>query len=91
MVLPEPVRPRPSTSRPASEFGRVAAWIGNGAVTPSRVSVASSAAGMSSSPKVSTAGSAGVVLTGSANSPCTEPPWRPRGGPDGRRPPEPEP
>ena len=33
-VLPEPVRPRPRTSRPASEFGSVAAWIGNGSVTP---------------------------------------------------------
>jgi hypothetical protein len=29
-VLPEPVRPRPSTSRPASESGSVAAWIGVG-------------------------------------------------------------
>ena len=29
-VLPEPVRPRPSTSRPASASGMVAAWIGNG-------------------------------------------------------------
>ena len=34
-VLPEPVRPRPRTSRPASEFGRVAAWIGNGTDMPS--------------------------------------------------------
>ena len=31
-VLPEPVRPRPRTSRPASEFGRVAPWMGKGSV-----------------------------------------------------------
>ena len=37
-VLPEPVRPRPSTSRPASESGRVAAWIGNGWVMPALAS-----------------------------------------------------
>ena len=42
-VLPEPVRPRPSTSRPASESGRVADWIGNGSVMPWAVSSASSA------------------------------------------------
>ena len=63
-VLPEPVRPRPSTSRPASEFGRVAAWIGNGTVTPRPVSVFSSGAGSSSSANASTAGSAGVRVTG---------------------------
>ncbi len=72
MVLPEPVRPRPSTSRPASEFGRVAAWIGNGEVTPCRVNVLSNAAGISSSSKDSTAGNTGVMLTGAANSPCGE-------------------
>ncbi len=74
MVLPEPVRPRPRTSRPASELGSVAAWIGNGAVTPWRVSTDSSAFGISSSSNVSTAGSDGVVLTGIANSPCREEP-----------------
>ena len=68
-VLPEPVRPRPSTSRPASEFGRVAAWIGNGTVTPSAVERRQQPAGMSSSAKASTAGRAGVMVTGSANSP----------------------
>ena len=35
-VLPEPVRPRPSTSRPARLSGSVATWIGNGAVMPLR-------------------------------------------------------
>src|SRR6478609_8157252 len=33
-VLPEPVRPRPSTSRPARESGSVAAWMGVGEVMP---------------------------------------------------------
>ena len=36
MVLPEPVLPRPSTSRPASVAGRVAAWIGNGVARAER-------------------------------------------------------
>ncbi|SDC43732.1 hypothetical protein F558DRAFT_01879 [Streptomyces sp. AmelKG-A3] len=70
-VLPEPVRPRPRMSRPASEFGRVAPWIGNGSVTPCAARVLSSAAGMSSSSNSSTAGSAGVRVSGRANSP----PW----------------
>ncbi len=42
-VLPLPVRPRPSTSRPASESGRVALWIGNGASMPPEASDAMSA------------------------------------------------
>ena len=33
-VLPDPVRPRPSTSRPARVSGRVALWMGKGAVKP---------------------------------------------------------
>ncbi len=78
-VLPEPVRPRPSTSRPAREFGRVAAWIGNGSVTPWSLRAASMRAGRSSSAKVPTAGSAGVTVLGRANSP----PW---GAAAGRRP-----
>ena len=36
MVLPEPVRPRPRTSRPARESGSVAAWMGVGSVMPAR-------------------------------------------------------
>ena len=36
-VLPEPVWPRPSTSRPRSASGRVAAWMGNGAAKPALV------------------------------------------------------
>ena len=38
MVLPEPVRPRPSTLRPASAGGIVAVWIGNGSAAPSSAS-----------------------------------------------------
>ena len=38
MVLPEPVLPRPSTSRPARTSGMVAAWIGNGETAPRSVS-----------------------------------------------------
>ena len=40
-VLPEPVWPRPSRSRPARASGRVAAWMGNGAVKPSVASARS--------------------------------------------------
>ena len=43
-VLPEPVWPRPSRSRPARASGRVAAWIGNGAVKPCAASAAHDAA-----------------------------------------------
>jgi hypothetical protein len=50
-------------------LGSVAAWIGNGVLTPWPVRVASSAAGMASSANDATAGSASVTLTGSANSP----------------------
>ncbi|CAM5579601.1 hypothetical protein SBADM41S_10801 [Streptomyces badius] len=92
-VLPEPVRPRPRMSRPASEFGRVAPWIGKGSVTPCAARVFSSAAGMSRSAKASTDGSAGVTVSGRANSAGAataglrraeglEPPWgRERGAP----------
>ena len=45
MVLPDPVRPRPSTSRPASVSGRVSACIGNDSVLPSAASTETSAAG----------------------------------------------
>jgi hypothetical protein len=39
MVLPEPVRPRASTSLPARIGAIVAAWIGNGAAAPSSARV----------------------------------------------------
>ncbi len=44
-VLPEPVWPRPSTSRPASVSVSVAAWIGNGAMMPPSASVVTTGAG----------------------------------------------
>ena len=50
-VLPEPVRPRPSTSLPASASGMVAAWIGNGSPMPSAPSAATRFAGTPRSAK----------------------------------------
>ena len=44
-VLPEPVRPRPRMSRPASASGSVAAWIGKGVVMPAVGKRATSGAG----------------------------------------------
>ncbi len=67
-VLPEPVRPRPSRSRPAREFGRVAAWIGNGSVTPWAARVFSSASGRSMSSKAGAGGSGGTTGSGMVNS-----------------------
>ncbi len=46
----------------------MAPWIGKGSVTPSEVRVLSKPAGMSSSSNASTAGSAGVMVSGSVNS-----------------------
>ena len=51
IVLPEPVRPRPSTSRPASESGSVAAWMGVGVVMPRAASTSTRGAGTPSVPK----------------------------------------
>ena len=45
IVLPLPVRPRPRTSRPASESGNVALWIGKGVVMPLRSSAVTRGAG----------------------------------------------
>ena len=60
-VLPEPVRPRPRMSRPASASGSVAAWIGNGAVMPASASVPTRGPGTPSSGKVTSgAGSPGM-------------------------------
>ena len=56
-VLPEPVRPRPSTSRPARLSGSVATWIGNGAVMPLAVSTSTSGAGTPRASKVVSVGS----------------------------------
>ncbi len=60
----------PGRPGPLREFGRVAAWIGNGAVTPCEPSVVSGSRGLSRSAKP-TAGSAGVSVSGRANSPWT--------------------
>jgi hypothetical protein len=71
-VLPEPVRPRPSTSRPARVSGSVATWIGNGAVMPLAASTSTSGAGTPRSAKVASVGSvAGVV--GSADDMASSP------------------
>ena len=51
-VLPEPVLPRPSTSRPASVSGRVSTWIGNAVVLPSAARAATRGAGTPSVLKV---------------------------------------
>jgi hypothetical protein len=63
-VLPEPVWPRPSTSRPARASGMVAAWISNGVVRPSRVSTRTSSAGTPRSAKVLSG--TGIATTSSA-------------------------
>src|SRR5882757_6116677 len=64
-VLPEPVRPRPSTSRPASESGRVAAWMGNGLSMPRTASTSARTLGTPSSAKVApTRGSAIGTIVG---------------------------
>ncbi|MPM87861.1 hypothetical protein SDC9_134961 [bioreactor metagenome] len=44
-VLPDPVRPRPSTSLPAIASGMEACWIGNGSVMPFWARTATSSAG----------------------------------------------
>ncbi len=52
IVLPEPVRPRPRTSRPARESGSVAAWIGVGVVMPASARTSTRAVGTPRVPKV---------------------------------------
>ena len=72
MVLPLPVRPRPRTSRPASESGRVADWIGNASRIPCRASTATRSAGTPSSSNevmtgpVRTVATSGAASTGAA-------------------------
>ena len=58
------------TAREGVRQGR-APGSGTARSRPARPSAASSCAGMSRSAKASTAGSAGVIVFGSANSPCT--------------------
>ncbi len=54
-VLPEPVRPRPSTSRPERVSGSVADWIGNGDVISRALSGATSWVGTPSDANVGSA------------------------------------
>src|SRR6478672_12727339 len=56
IVLPEPVRPRPSTSRPASASGSVAAWIGKGVVIPTSASTPTTGEGTPRDAKLTAAG-----------------------------------
>src|ERR1700733_10767435 len=55
-VLPEPVRPRPRMSRPASASGSAAAWIGNGVVMPAPTRAVTIGAGTPRSAKVTSSG-----------------------------------
>ena len=71
-VLPEPVRPRPSTSRPESASGMVAAWIGNGLLMPSASSAATRFAGTPSSAKPRGAASAVEKVWGAGNTACCD-------------------
>jgi hypothetical protein len=52
MVLPDPVRPRPRTSRPDSVSGRVLTWMGNGSTIPCAVRVSARALGVPRAAKV---------------------------------------
>src|SRR6266516_4173879 len=61
IVLPEPVRPRPSTSRPASASGSVAAWIGKGVVIPASVSTPATGAGTPRDAKLTAPAAAATV------------------------------
>ena len=60
-VLPDPVWPRPSTSRPAMASGIVAAWIGNGVVMPWPSRMATMLAGTPRSANVPSKAGVGVV------------------------------
>ena len=94
-VLPEPVWPRPSRSRPARVSGSVAAWMGNGAVKPPASSARSTGWGRPSSAKVGipvsgTVQSTSAGITGadaSAGAPAPREPREERGRPppEGRR------
>src|SRR5579883_2409819 len=64
MVLPLPVRARPSTSRPARASGRAAVWMANGAVTPVARRAATIGSGTPSSAKEASRGSAAACVVG---------------------------
>ena len=97
-VLPEPVRPRPSTSLPERLSGSVATWIGNGEVMPLAVSTSTSGAGTPRAAKVvsvgSTVASAPTGTTTGAGTASARPGrgaggvcWSPAGRPPRPRPP----
>src|SRR5690606_10001947 len=66
-VLPEPVRPRPRTSRPLSESGSVAVWMGKGESIPWRESSRTTGVGRPKSAKEVTGdGPLGAQGSGSA-------------------------
>ncbi len=67
-VLPEPVRPRPRMSLPARASGMVAAWIGNGAVTPFCASLRTMPSGSPRSAKVSWGASVSTALSAPSGS-----------------------
>ena len=52
IVLPLPVRPRPSTSRPARESGSVSRWMGKASVLPEELRMSASTAGTPRARKV---------------------------------------
>ena len=66
IVLPLPVRPRPSTSRPASESGSVADWIGNADPMPCVARQRTSSVGTPSSAKDVTTGPVRSTATSGA-------------------------
>ena len=63
-VLPEPVWPRPSTSRPVSASGIVAVWMGNGLVMSERRSCSTRLLGRPREAKSPSAGWSGAGSTG---------------------------
>ncbi len=81
MVLPDPVRPRPSTSRPASTSGIVAAWIGNGLAAPSSSSTRTMFWPRPSAAKVTPSTSLAVVAWASRRSSTTSSAGAWRGAP----------
>ncbi len=61
--MPEPVRPRPRMSLPASASGMVAAWIGKGVVTPFCASLRTTPSGRPRSANVGSGASVAEVAS----------------------------
>ena len=85
-VLPDPVCPRPSTSRPASASGMVAAWIGNGWVMPPACRAETRALGTPSSAKPPEVGSAVVDVVDTSCDGASQLIWSDSGADDSPRP-----